>query len=407
MDDTRGTGDASHDGAAADGTRLLTGAAWQSFCERLAAVGRRILEDDFPADARARAEGYRHLTRLTTYALQWFVDFQDAEFPAFHRYDDDVVKWGGPNADNHYLRAKVDPRGTYRITLDATGLRQLIVSTPEGEMQLDQYRVFAERSLADLAVGADGRLEIVVGGAERPGNWLPLHPETDHVLVRLYVADWERDAAPAIAIDRAGCEGGAPGPLEPVRVEQALEQAATWIERTVVYWMRFMAARRARGRDNLLSPPTAVPGGAADILYGGGWWQLAPDEALLVECDAPDARYWSFQLYSAPWFESLDVANRVCSLSGEQMQVDADGRFRLVVAASDPGVANWLDTEGRDSGMVSYRYVWAATAPVPTARVLPVARVRDELPSTPAFDRAARREQVARRRAAIARRFRR
>ena len=389
------------------GAGLVTGAAWQSFCERLAAVGRRILEDDFPADPRARAEGHRHLTRLVTYALQWFVDFQDAEFPAFHRYDDDVVKWGGPNADNHYLRAKVDPRGTYRIALDASGLRQLIVSTPEGEMQLDQYRVFAERSLADLTVGPDGRLEIVVSADEQPGNWLPLHPETDHVLVRLYVADWERDAAPAIAIDRVGNEGKAPGPLEPARVEQALEQAATWIERTVVYWMRFMAARRARGRDNALSPPSAVPGGAADILYGGGWWSLAPDEALLVECEAPAARYWSFQLYSEPWFESLDVANRVCSLSGEQMQVDADGRFRLVVSARDPGIANWLDTEGRASGMVSYRYVWSTTAPVPATRVVPVDGVRAQLPLTPAFDAVARRTQIASRRAAIARRFRR
>lgn len=397
---------AHHPGA--PGERLVSGEAWQSFCERLAAVGARILERDFPADPRARAEGYRHLSRLTVYALQWFVDFQDTEFPAFHRYDDDVVKWGGPNADNHYLRAKVDPRGTYRISLDATGLRDLIVSTPEGDMQLEQYRVFAERSLRDLVVDPEGRLEIMLSPDEQPGNWLPLHPETDHVLVRLYVADWERDAVPAVAIDRVGNEGGAPGPLEPVRVEEALERAATWIGRTVVYWMRFLAARRTPGHENALSPPVAVPGGAADILYGGGVWQLAPGEALLVECEVPAARYWSFQLYSDPWFESLDIVNRIASLSSEQMQVDPDGRFRLAVAAADPGIPNWLDTEGRAGGLVSYRYVWSSTAPVPSCRVVPLASLREHLPPfTPDCDAAQRRVQIARRRAAIARRFRR
>lgn len=390
------------------GDRLVRGEAWRDLCRRLEAVGERILAEDFPADDRARAEGYRHLGRLTVYALQWFLEFQDAEFPAFHRYDDDVVKWGGPNADNHYLRAKVDPRGVYRLTIDARGLRNLIVSTPEGEMQFDQYRVFAERSLADLTVGPDGRLEIVLGGEERPGNWLPIHPETDHVLVRLYVSDWDRDAAPSALIERVGNEGRAPGPLEPATVEDGLERAAAWVERTVVYWMRFLSLRRAQARDNVLSAPQSVPGGAADILYGAGWWNLAPDEALLVECERPEARYWSFQLYSAPWFESLDVANRTCSLSGDQMQVDADGRFRFVVAASDPGIPNWLDTEGRPDGLVSYRYVWSDSAPVPSSEVVKLAALRDRLPeATPRFDAAARRDQIARRRAAIARRFRR
>jgi hypothetical protein len=393
---------------ASPGERLVRGEAWRDLCRRLEAVGERILAEDFPADDQARAEGYRHLGRLTVYALQWFLEFQDTEFPAFHRYDDDVVKWGGPNADNHYLRAKVDPRASYRLTLDARGLRNLIVSTPEGEMQFDQYRVFAERNLGDLTVGADGCLEVFVGGDPRPGNWLPLHPETDHVLVRLYVSDWERDPAPPVYIERIGNEGLSPAPLTPATVEDALERAAAWVERTVVYWMRFLSLRRAQARDNLLSPPQSVPGGAADILYGAGWWKLAPGEALLVECEAPVARYWSFQLYSAPWFESLDIANRSCSLSGDQMQIDEDGRFRFVVAASDPGIPNWLDTEGRPDGLVSYRYVWSENAPVPSSEVVKLASLREHLPDfTPGFDEAARRDQIARRRAAITRRFRR
>ena len=384
------------------------GDAWRSFCARIDAVGEQLLAGDFAPESEVRGEGYRHLARLVSYALQWHLDFHDPEFPAFHRYDDDVLKWGGPNADNHYYRAKVDPRGAYRIRFDARGVRELLISTPEGEMQLEQYRVFAERSLRDFAVGADGHVEIRLGGEESAANWMPLHPQTDHVLVRLYVVDWAGDAIPAFHIERLGNEGRAPALPSPAGIAAALDRSATWIEHTVTYWRTFLANRRAGAADNVLRPPSTVPGGAADILYGGGWWNLGAGECLLIECEAPLARYWSFQLYSAPWFESLDIANRLVSLNCEQMQIDADGRFRLVVSASDPGIPNWLDTENRAAGMISYRYVWSHDAPVPITRKIARGDLRTHLsPLTPRCDEQARRTQIAQRRAAVARRFRR
>jgi hypothetical protein len=133
---------------------------WAAFCDRLKAVGQRILQDDFPSAPRERAEGFRHLGRLAVFALQWSLDFSDPEFPAFYRYDDDVVKWGGPNADNHYQRAKIDPRGTYRITGNVAGLRELILSTPEGDMQLGQLRVFEERNLSQRHIRGTGSRSI-------------------------------------------------------------------------------------------------------------------------------------------------------------------------------------------------------------------------------------------------------
>ncbi len=388
--------------------RLVRGDAWYEFCDRLKVAGARVLTDDAATLDVDRAEGYRHLSRLTVYALQWFVDFHDPDYPAFHRYDDDVIKWGGPNADNHYLRAKIDPRGAYRLRFDSRGLRELIISTPEGEMQLEQYRVFEERHLSDLAVGADGHVEVVLSAERLDGNWIPLHPDADHVLVRLYVSDWAADAVPPVYIERIGREGSAPARLDPGSLAVRLDRAATWIERTVDYWPAFMKKRRGAAAANILSPPRAVPGGAADILYGGGFWQLAAGEGLLVECDLPRARYWSFQLYSIPWFESLDVANRSTSLNDAQTVVDADDIVRIVVAAEDPGLANWLDTEGRAEGMLSYRWVWAETAPVPRTRVVRLDALTDVVPPGAArTDPERRRAQLAARRAALAQRFRR
>ena len=134
----------------------------------------------------------------------------------------------------------------------------------------------------------------------------------------------------------------------------------------------------------------------------------AVGEALLIECEPPQARYWSFQLYSIPWFESLDVANRLTSLNDVQVIVDVDGLVRVVVAATDPGLTNWLDTEGRADGLLSYRWVWSETTPVPRCQVVSLAELDSEVPAAAQrLDPTARRAQIAARRAALARRFRR
>ena len=383
---------------------------WADFCDRIKALT-PVLDD--PAFAQApedRAEGLRHLARLTTCALQWSLEFGDREAaPAFHRYDDDIVKWGGPNADNHYLRARLDPTGTYRVTGDVGGVRQLIVSTNEGDMPLGQYRVFAERHLGELSV-EDGRLDLVVG-ADRPadhtGDWLALHPDTDHLLVRVYVVDWAADAVPDLDIERIDRRPVARRPT-PDAMAVALDDAARWVEASLPFWAAYQERTRALLEPNTLSAPATPPGGAHDIAYGGGHWDLGPDQAVVIDFDEPDADHWSVQLYSTGLFESLDIAHRLVSVNDRQAHVDEDGRVRIVVSPDDPGTPNWLDTERRPTGMIAYRWIWARSTPTPTTAVVPVDQVAERLPSDhPRVDQADRWAQTDARRRGVARRFRR
>jgi hypothetical protein len=151
-----------------------------------------------------------------------------------------------------------------------------------------------------------------------------------------------------------------------------------------------------------------VKGGAENIVYGNGRWSLGDGEALLVELEEPRARYWSLQLYSTGWFESLDFANRQTSLNEQQLHIDADRRARIVISATDPGVQNWLDTEGRREGIVIFRSVGADERALLSCRVLAVADVVGRLPpATPLVTADQRRAAIASRRAGIARRFRR
>ena len=63
------------------------------------------------------------------------------------------------------------------------------------------------------------------------------------------------------------------------------------------------------------------------------------------------------QLPDRSRLDSGDFANHQTSLNLTQAHVDADDRVRLVVAATDPGVPNWIDTEGRPFGLVFWRFM--------------------------------------------------
>lgn len=132
---------------------------------------------------------------------------------------------------------------------------------------------------------------------------------------------------------------------------------------------------------NTLSPPRASASqGLADNLYGNGWFDLPEDQALIITLDAPDALMWSFQLGNF-WFESLDYANHSSSLNGHQAVASSDGKYRLVVSRTDPGVANWLDPAGHQSGYMQYRYQQTRTTPIPKVERVTFSQLRDQLPA--------------------------
>ncbi|MBW2293424.1 MAG: hypothetical protein JRG94_14090, partial [Deltaproteobacteria bacterium] len=54
----------------------------------------------------------------------------------------------------------------------------------------------------------------------------------------------------------------------------------------------------------------------------------------------------------------------------------SDGSFKIVLAGSDPGVPNWLDTEGRPFGMMFWRFLMPEGDIEPlTTQLVPIAEV--------------------------------
>ena len=98
----------------------------------------------------------------------------------------------------------------------------------------------------------------------------------------------------------------------------------------------------------------------------------------------------------------IDWLNRQGSLNGGQARLDADGRFRAVIAHDDPGVPNWLDPGGWSEGAIMLRWTEASSGPEPTLRAVPLTALRDHLPAdTPTVDADARQESLRARRRGV------
>jgi hypothetical protein len=110
-------------------------------------------------------------------------------------------------------------------------------------------------------------------------------------------------------------------------------------------------------------------GGDPNIAYYHSHWQLGSDEALVIDVVPPRCEYWNFQLNNY-WMESLEYRFFRVHTNKHLAAANPDGSVRIVVAHSDPGHPNWIQTVGHTSGTMCFRWVRADAHPVPRTRVV-------------------------------------
>lgn len=399
-----GAGRADKHSADVDAGRLVSGQAWDDFCNSLRDAGQLILQADQPDDPRVRAEGFRFLLGLVKVGVAQAGELSERDFPKFLRILDGFSKWGAENADNHYIATHIDSASTYRIRGRRGSCMTFLIEVREGFMQLGDTRDFANLTADQIEVEADGSFEILASQQEQPGNWLPLDPDARQIVIRQYFADWENEEPAHFTIERIGSEGLAPEPLTPAKMAAILDDAGNWVRTSTEFWGEWVPELRRNHVPGELAPTRKYVGGAEDIRYGNDYFYLGEDEALVVTLTPPEADYWGIQLCN-PWFVTPDYANHVTSLNHTQLSRDSDGLCRVVISSRDPGVQNWLDTQGAREGVVMVRYVWTANNPLPQVARVPFGEIRAALAEdTPPFTAAERRSQIAVRQRAVARR---
>src|SRR5262245_4389887 len=394
-------------GAAANAERLASGRAWAEFCRSLESAGEHLLAFPVGGSPELRAEGFRYLLGLVASGVGAALQLADPDQPRFWRNPDSFAKWGAENADNQYLWARVRSDASYRVFGERGSAFDFLIEAKEGFMQLGDDGVYACVKAHELEVGPDGRFEILLS-RERPaghrGHWLLLPPDARYIQIRQYFADWERETPARFEIERLGGQGRAPAPLTPSRMAELLDDAGEWVDVTARFWTQWIEQMRAAHDPARLEPARKFVGGADDIFYGNDMYRLGEGEALVVELEPPDARYWQIQLCDL-WFRTMDYATRQTSLNHHQARLDADGHFRCVIAHRDPGVPNWLDTAGHAEGMIQYRFVWSRSNPQPSIRRVRADEIRAALPpDTPRVTPDERRRALAARQAHVARR---
>ncbi len=302
--------------------RLMTGASREAFCERLGEVGKEVLRADLPNSPVDRAEGYRYLLQRLAVTIDEVLDAASAP-PLITLYSHKLRKFGMDSADAKYTVARLRSDGSYRLfgTLGTAHhiAIQLISSRPA-------FAAYDSLSLDAMRGTEGGAFEVVVS-RERPeeweGAWLRLDPRARELIVRENFYGWDAERPSELAIERLDDPGPA-APPTPAEMDARLAEIAEGFAAYVPRW--FAPSQQVREQlVNRLGPPAVAPGeGIQENAYGSGWFQLARDEALLIELDEPDAHLWSFELGNF-WWESLDYVNHTSSLNGHQAVRSSDG----------------------------------------------------------------------------------
>ncbi|MCY4626051.1 MAG: hypothetical protein OXE58_00610, partial [Acidobacteria bacterium] len=118
--------------ADASAARVVSGRAWDEFCDTLKAAGAALHYRGAPRNAFDQAEGYRYLSRLARAGLMAFVEHADPRAPVLHRVAHETVKLGSDNPDNHYQTAAIHGDWDYRISGRRNTVRYLGFGTQAG-----------------------------------------------------------------------------------------------------------------------------------------------------------------------------------------------------------------------------------------------------------------------------------
>jgi hypothetical protein len=353
---------------------VVSGQTWDEFCDALKRAGQQVLRPEAPVSELDRAEGWRYLTRLLRIGLEMHLECADPDFPAFFMPSHETGKIGADNPDNLYLMARINGRNEYLLRGTRGTVSYLSIGTQKGGYEADgkmEQTGFLDSN--DLVLDSEGRFEIVVS-AERPAgaaNWLRIEAASNAVLVRQTFLDRRAEQPAVLSIARRGSDAR-PAPLSAERIQRSLGNTAKFVEGTATLFANW--AQSYLPLPNQLPPANQAlcqsVGGDPNIFYYHSYWQLAPDEALVIHFERiPDCRFWNLQINNW-WMESLDYRHHRIHHNKHSARHDADGGVTLVLSHRDPGHANWLETAGHDKGTMCLRWVGASEPVHPSTRVV-------------------------------------
>jgi hypothetical protein len=285
---------------------------------------------------------------------------------------DPTQKFGVDNPDQLYQWARISADYDYRLSGSRGTVSYIGIGVYGGSAGGGGRRTIAHRNVFELEASPGGGVDVVLSSRPHPGNWIRLEPGTSTIIVRQTRNDIDGEVLADLKLERIDAPP-LPPPLASLQVTKGLERAARQILGTISVFADL--ADRWRASPNVLHPSDTRMAeqsfGDPDIYYVGGYWKLAPDEALVIDLEPPECVYWGFLLCNY-WTESLEYRYRPVSTNKHRAVRHRDGRVRIVIAHVDPRLpdVNWMDTEGHAEGTMTLRWLLAEATPVPVPNVV-------------------------------------
>ena len=364
-----------------------------------------------PDDPEYRADVYRQIMMQFSYG--YFAFFHaDPEHPDWAPLWNPVYTLQ-PNPDDIYYYCPISSDYSYRISGNRGTVKMVTFTTQlslsgmpwENDIVGSYYN---DIDSGDLKVDADGNFELLLS-TERPagytGNWLTIAPGARVLMTRYRSYDWENEIDPRMSIECLD-PVGLKKRLTPEEILERIDHMANMPVRATKLFYDMQNGIKERVGINIFEP-VKLGGSFTRQVYLPAVFEFEDDEALIVETELPETRrYWNFQL-NDPYFNIVEYVYRLSSTNGHFARISSDGKFRAVIALTDPGVPNWLDPAGYKQGTIYGRWYDCDSCPTPTMKRVKFSEIRDHLPAdTPVVTPEERDEELRRRVRACQRRRR-
>lgn len=384
--------------------------AWNAFCESLKEAGSKVFKEANPANPLLRADAYRFLSQNLGQAYPLALETRDPAFPMIHYFTHPTMKLGGDVSDFTYRQAWISGDYAYKITgkrgsarwfnLTVQGSRPEKIPGTDFPSLHEPFGDIPECNILGDQIETDdqGNFELYIGGEGQAENWLPTTPESRKLFIREAFDAWG-ETPTQLTIERIGMDSPRPLP-DADRMVEAMGWAGEFVSGLMRDWPEhsWMTSGGVCDPGQLNTFPGASANTADDAKRGRMAahmiWHLEPDEALIVEMDMHDG-FWIFGMGNV-FVASMDYLYRSTSFTPARTAVDADNVVRLVLSHDDPGVHNWLDTQGFSDGNLTYRNLMGQNAATFRTRLVKRVDLLAGLPKDMAMVTPAQRSKMLR-----------
>ena len=392
-------------------------AAWNRFADQLKEVGDKIVGPIGARSPRERAEGFRYLASLIAGGHELEME-ADRAHPVLARAFTPIRSFVGDGPDTLYHDAKLDASLSYEFTIRRGDdiFFSIVVYASDDEGMRSMVSFLIDKDIAFEEEAGDQVATIHIS-AERPDgakNWLKLEGNQPFIMTRQYfpecVIEVDEGKYRAAVMNVASVDDVLP----PTRY--AIDDLSAGLDRIVAFMhdtvdaglgvSAIVGMSTIEYENDKLSTPTRIgsdgqlavdegehedytpdevfemidPKVVANNLpgpgigYSGVSFKLADDEAILIEGKDVPCRYWSCQVFDH-YLRAGDYRHHPVAINNRQVVYDPDGSFRIYACGENPGVKNWVSTEGRGRGQVVLRTLLADTDLLPEMSVIKVAEI--------------------------------